>query len=216
MLPSGCSSATLASVARGSGRGDEAAGGEEIETGADSHKISGKDNRRRDRHIPAIRHRLERSDRSAATLWIAPGARDPGNSEDMGSGDAVARRADPDRPIGALYVEAVRPRWGRCYPKIAEGLGGVLLWLREGRGQLVGTSLNAASEREGRYGADLPHGRHRTQGLRRPMRRPPSALKIPMMGRATAQRGCRGGGDRYEVRTSAATLSTEGWCFPAT
>ena len=132
-------------------------------------------------------------DRSAAPLWIvAQALRDPGNlGTILRTGDAVGAGgliliddcADP------FSVEAVRASMGALFTqKIATARWEEFLpWLRAGPGQLVGTSLNAATDYQAtRYAsADLPPRRQRMQGL-------PAAyeaecdllVKIPMLGQA--------------------------------
>lgn len=173
----------------------EAAGGEAIETSQDVlHKISGKDNPQAVIGIyRAFDTALAGIDRSAAPLWIvAQALRDPGNlGTILRTGDAVGAGglilidecADP------FSVEAVRASMGALFTqKIATARWEeFLLWLRGGPGQLVGTSLNAATDYlEVVYAAPtfLLVG-NESQGL-------PAAyeaecddlVKIPMLGRA--------------------------------
>ncbi len=129
----------------------EGAGGEAIETSADIlHKISGKDN---PQAVLGVYRAFETSlgliDRAAAPLWIvAQALRDPGNvGTILRTGDAVGAGglilvddcADP------FSVEAVRASMGALFTQqiaIArwdEFLG----WLRNGEGELIGTSLDA-------------------------------------------------------------------------
>src|SRR5437868_5590892 len=129
----------------------EAAGGDAVETTADIlSKMSGKDNpqmllgayRQPDTALTAI-------DRSKAPLWIvAQALRDPGNiGTILRTGDAVGAGgliliddcADP------FSVEAVRASMGALFTQeIATARWGEFIaWLRQGEGQLVGTSLKA-------------------------------------------------------------------------
>ena len=116
-------------------------------------KMSGKDNpqailgayRQPDSSLAAI-------DRSASPLWlVAQALRDPGNiGTILRTGDATGAggliliddSADPysveavRASMGAIFTQAVATaRWGEFVP-----------WLRSGPGQLVGTSLNAATD----------------------------------------------------------------------
>ncbi|WP_129792877.1 RNA methyltransferase [Sphingosinicella sp. CPCC 101087] len=127
----------------------EAQGGEAIETSADIlHKISGKENPQTVLGIyRAFDTSLRQIDRNAAPLWIvAQALRDPGNiGTILRTGDAagagglilVDECADP------FSVEAVRASMGALFTQRiaaapwAEFLG----WLRDGEGELVGTSL---------------------------------------------------------------------------
>ena len=132
----------------------EAAGGEAIETTPDIlSKMSGKDNPQM--LLGAYRQpdtALERIDRSSAPLWIvAQALRDPGNlGTILRTGDAVRAGglilvddcADPfsveavRASMGALFTQAIATaRWDEF-----------LAWLRNGPGQLVGTSLKAATD----------------------------------------------------------------------
>ncbi len=130
------------------------AGGDAIETTADIlSKMSGKDNPQM--LIGAYRQpdcALERIDRSTSSLWIvAQALRDPGNiGTILRTGDAVGAGglilvddcADPfsveavRASMGALFTQAIAmTRW-------PEFIG----WLRQGEGQLVGTSLKATDD----------------------------------------------------------------------
>lgn len=132
----------------------EAAGGEAIETSADIlHKISGKDN---PQTVIGVYRQFETSlesvDRDAGPLWIvAQALRDPGNlGTILRTGDAVGAGgliliddcADPfsvesvRASMGALFTQRIAAtRWDEFIP-----------WLRSGPGQLIGTSLNAATD----------------------------------------------------------------------
>ncbi|HUE78141.1 MAG TPA: RNA methyltransferase [Sphingomicrobium sp.] len=132
----------------------EAAGGEAIETSSDIlSKMSGKDNPQT--VIAAYRQpetALEQLDRTAAPLWIAVQAlRDPGNlGTILRTGDAAGAGglilvddcADP------FSVEAVRASMGAVFTQaIATARWDEFVaWLRGGPGQLVGTSLKAATD----------------------------------------------------------------------
>ena len=132
----------------------EAAGGEAIETTPEIlAKMSGKDNPQM--LVAAYRQpgtALAGIDRAAAPLWIvAQALRDPGNlGTILRTGDAAGAGglilvddcADPfsveavRASMGALFTQAIATaRWD-------EFLG----WLRAGPGQLVGTSLKAATD----------------------------------------------------------------------
>ena len=132
----------------------EAAGGDAIETDPDIlSKMSGKDNPQM--LLGAYRQpdtSLERIDRSRAPLWIvAQALRDPGNiGTILRTGDAVGAgglvliddSADP------FSVEAVRASMGAIFTQdvaIARWPEFVS-WLRNGEGQLVGTSLKATHD----------------------------------------------------------------------
>ena len=132
----------------------EAAGGEAIETSADIlSKMSGKDNPQM--LLGAYRQpdtALQRIDRTAAPLWIvAQALRDPGNlGTILRTGDAVGAGglilvddcADP------FSVEAVRASMGAVFTQaIATARWDEFIaWLRDGPGQLVGTSLKATTD----------------------------------------------------------------------
>jgi len=131
----------------------EAQGGEAIETSPDIlGKMSGKDNPQT--VIAAFRQpdiSLERIDRSTAPLWIAAQAlRDPGNiGTILRTGDAagagglilIDECADP------FSVEAVRASMGALFTQsiAAASWEDFIAWLRDGPGQLVGTSLKATT-----------------------------------------------------------------------
>lgn len=132
----------------------EAEGGDVIETTPDIlSKMSGKDNPQM--LVGAYRQptaSLERIDRSKAPLWIvAQALRDPGNiGTILRTGDAVGAGgliliddcADP------YSVEAVRASMGAVFTQqIATAKWPAFIaWLREGRAQLVGTSLTATHD----------------------------------------------------------------------
>ena len=127
-----------------------AAGGDVIETSADIlAKLSGKDNTQAvvgvyaDHATP-----LNDIDRSTAPIWlVAQAMRDPGNLGTMlRTGDAVGAGGLIllDDSTDPFSVEAVRASMGAIFTqKIVQASGTEFLsWLRGGKGQLVGTSLN--------------------------------------------------------------------------
>jgi RNA methyltransferase, TrmH family len=132
----------------------EAAGGDAVETTAGIlSKMSGKDNPQM--LLGAYRQpdsSLERIDRSKAPLWIvAQALRDPGNlGTILRTGDAVGAggliliddSADP------FSVEAVRASMGALFTQqIASAKWPEFqAWLREGEGELIGTSLKATHD----------------------------------------------------------------------
>ncbi|WP_037501833.1 TrmH family RNA methyltransferase [Sphingomonas jaspsi] len=132
----------------------EARGADIIETTPDIlSKMSGKDNpqailgvyRQPDTALSAI-------DRSSSPLWlVAQSLRDPGNiGTILRTGDATAAggliliddHADP------FSVEAVRASMGAIFTQKVATVrwDEFVAWLREGPGQLVGTSLNTTSD----------------------------------------------------------------------
>jgi TrmH family RNA methyltransferase len=129
----------------------EAAGGDAIETSSDIlSKMSGKDNPQM--LLGAYRQpetALASLDRNAAPLWIvAQALRDPGNiGTILRTGDAVGAGgliliddcADP------FSVEAVRASMGAVFTQqvATARWPEFVAWLRDGDGQLVGTSLKA-------------------------------------------------------------------------
>ncbi|MGK2912040.1 MAG: TrmH family RNA methyltransferase [Sphingobium sp.] len=132
----------------------EAFGGDVIETSPDIlSKISGKDNPQavvgvyRDRLTP-----LDDIDRSSANIWIvAQSLRDPGNlGTILRTGDAVGAGGLilVDDCVDPFSVEAVRASMGALFTqKIAAARWDEFIaWLRQGSGQLVGTSLNATKD----------------------------------------------------------------------
>ncbi|MBB4642259.1 TrmH family RNA methyltransferase [Rhizorhapis suberifaciens] len=173
----------------------EANGGDVIVTSADIlSKISGKDNPQalvgvyRDRLTP-----IKQLDRDSADIWIvAQSLRDPGNlGTILRTGDAVGAGGVIliDDCVDPFSVEAVRASMGALFTqKIATARWGEFItWLRQGPGQLIGTSLKATHDyQEPRYQspAFLLVG-NESQGL-------PSAyedqcdllVKIPMLGKA--------------------------------
>ena len=173
----------------------EAAGGDAIETSSDIlSKMSGKDNPQM--LLGAYRQpetALASLDRNAAPLWIvAQALRDPGNiGTILRTGDAVGAGgliliddcADP------FSVEAVRASMGAVFTQqvATARWPEFVAWLRDGDGQLVGTSLKATQDyldAQYRPPCFLLIGNEQ-QGL------PPdyetecdSLVKIPMAGRA--------------------------------
>jgi TrmH family RNA methyltransferase len=173
----------------------EAAGGDAIETSPDIlAKMSGKDNPQM--LLGAYRQpetALASLDRNAAPLWIvAQALRDPGNiGTILRTGDAVGAGgliliddcADP------FSVEAVRASMGAIFTQqvATARWPEFVAWLRDGDGQLVGTSLKATQDyldAQYRPPCFLLIGNEQ-QGL------PPdyedecdSLVKIPMAGRA--------------------------------
>lgn len=173
----------------------EAKGGEAIETSRDIlAKLSGKDNPQAvlgifdefDTGLAAI-------DRASSDIWlVAQALRDPGNLGTMlRTGDAVGAGGLIliDDCVDPFSVEAVRSSMGALFTqKIARARWpDFLTWLRSGRGQLVGTSLNTEADYQAvRYGAPtFILAGNEAQGL-------PSAyesecdllVKMPMLGKA--------------------------------
>jgi TrmH family RNA methyltransferase len=132
----------------------EAAGGDAVETTPDIlSKMSGKDNPQM--LIGAYRQpdtAIERIDRAKAPLWIvAQALRDPGNiGTILRTGDAVGAGGLilVDDCADAFSVEAVRASMGAIFTQeIAVARWPEFLsWLRDGAGQLVGTSLKATQD----------------------------------------------------------------------
>ena len=132
----------------------EAAGGDAIETTPDIlSKMSGKDNPQM--LLGAYRQpgiSLEVIDRDRSPLWIvAQALRDPGNiGTILRTGDAAGAGgliliddcADP------FSVEAVRASMGALFTQqiVTARWPEFLEWLRDGEGQLVGTSLKATHD----------------------------------------------------------------------
>ena len=132
----------------------EAAGGEVIETTPDIlSKLSGKDNAQtlvaayRDRLTP-----LEKIDRASADIWIvAQALRDPGNlgtilrtSDAVGGGGLIL----VDDCVDPFSVEAVRASMGALFTQSIAAVRWEELvpWLRQGPGQLIGTSLRTETD----------------------------------------------------------------------
>lgn len=132
----------------------EHAGGDVIETTPDIlSKLSGKDNPQtlvgvyRDRLTP-----LERLNRNASGIWIvAQALRDPGNlgtilrtSDAVGGGGLIL----VDDCVDPFSVEAVRASMGALFTQAiaATRWETFIAWLRQGPGQLVGTSLRTDTD----------------------------------------------------------------------
>lgn len=131
-----------------------AAGGEVIETSGDIlSKLSGKENTQTVVGVyPEHGTQLENIDRTSAPIWlVAQAMRDPGNLGTMlRTGDAVGAGGLIllDDCTDPFSVEAVRASMGAIFTqKIVQTTGSAFLdWLRNGKGQLVGTSLNTESD----------------------------------------------------------------------
>lgn len=130
------------------------AGGDVIETSADiMSKLSGKDNTQavvgvyRDHGC-----KLSDIDRDSAPIWlVAQAMRDPGNLGTMlRTGDAVGAGGLIliDDCTDPFSVEAVRASMGAVFTqKIVQcRWPDFVVWLREGEGQLVGTSLQTETD----------------------------------------------------------------------
>jgi TrmH family RNA methyltransferase len=173
----------------------EAAGGDVIETTPDIlSKISGKDNPQalvgvyRDRLTP-----LAEIDRASAGIWIvAQSLRDPGNlGTILRTGDAVGAGGLIliDDCVDPFSVEAVRASMGALFTqRISSARWEEFLpWLRQGPGQLVGTSLKASHDyQQAEYVAPtfLLVG-NEAQGLPQAYEAECDLLvKMPMMGKA--------------------------------
>lgn len=173
----------------------EAKGGEAIETDRDIlAKLSGKDNPQT--VIGVYREfdtSLDRIDRNAADIWIvAQSLRDPGNlGTILRTGDAVGAGGLilVDDCVDPFSVEAVRATMGALFTqKIATARWpDFLAWLRQGPGELVGTSLKAAHDyQQPRYAAPtfILVG-NEAQGLPADYEAECDLLvKMPMLGRA--------------------------------
>lgn len=132
----------------------EAAGGEAIETDRDIlSKLSGKDNPQTVigvyREFAVV---LAAIDRTAAPIWIvAQALRDPGNlGTILRTGDAVGAGGLilVDDCVDPFSVEAVRASMGALFTQriAATRWAEFLIWLRQGPGELVGTSLQATED----------------------------------------------------------------------
>lgn len=135
----------------------EAVGGDVIETSPDIlAKISGKDNPQavvgvyRDRLTP-----LDQIDRASADIWIvAQSLRDRGNlGTILRTGDAVGAGGLMliDDCVDPFSVEAVRASMGALFTQhiVTARWEEFVPWLRQGPGQLVGTSLNTNHDYQG-------------------------------------------------------------------
>jgi len=127
----------------------EAHGGEAIETSRDIlAKLSGKDN---PQTVLGVFRQFDTSlsliDRSVSDIWlVAQALRDPGNLGTMlRTGDAVGAGGLIliDESVDPFSVESVRASMGALFTqRIAQARWAeFILWLRQGPGQLVGTSL---------------------------------------------------------------------------
>ncbi|MGQ0558197.1 MAG: TrmH family RNA methyltransferase [Sphingosinicella sp.] len=132
----------------------EAAGGESIQTTDEIlHKISGKENPQTVLGVyPAFDTSLALIDRTKAPLWIvAQALRDPGNlGTILRTGDAAGAGGLilVDESSDPFSVEAVRASMGALFTqRIAlAGWQEFRRWLRDGQGQLIGTSLHAEQD----------------------------------------------------------------------
>lgn len=171
------------------------AGGDVIETSADIlSKLSGKDNPQT--VIGVFREtatQLESIDRNSARIWlVAQAMRDPGNLGTMlRTGDAVGAGGLIliDDCTDPFSVEAVRSSMGAIFTqKIVQCRWEEFLpWLRNGEGQLVGTSLQTETDYlDARYSAPcfILTG-NEAQGLPESYEAECDLLvKIPMSGKA--------------------------------
>jgi len=173
----------------------EAAAGEVFETTADIlSKLSGKDNPGSVIGVYSERLTpLEDLDRGAAPIWIvAERLRDPGNlGTILRTGDAVGAGGLIliDDCTDPFSVEAVRASMGAIFTQTvtAASWGDFIGWLRGGVGQLVGTSLNTATDyQDAKYDAPtfILVG-NESQGLPKDYEAACDLLvKMPMRGRA--------------------------------
>jgi TrmH family RNA methyltransferase len=145
---------TMHPLAQGLIHDTERAGGDVIETTPEIlSKLSGKDNPQtligvyRDRLTP-----LDRLDRRTSGIWVvAQALRDPGNlgtilrtSDAVGGGGLIL----VDDCVDPFSVEAVRASMGALFTQAiaAARWGDFVAWLRQGPGQLVGTSLRTETD----------------------------------------------------------------------
>jgi TrmH family RNA methyltransferase len=173
----------------------EAADGEAIETNAEIlHKLSGKDNPQIVLGVyEALSTGLTSLDRSSADLWIvAQALRDPGNlGTILRTGDAVGAGGLilVDDCVDPFSVEAVRASMGALFTQkiVAADWESFVAWLRAGKGELIGTSLNATQDyQDPRYRrpAFILVG-NEAQGLPADYEAECDTLvKIPMLGKA--------------------------------
>ena len=132
----------------------EAGGGEAIETVPDIlSKLSGKDNPQAVVGVFAEFARpLDSLDRASAAIWlVAERLRDPGNlGTILRTGDAVGAGGLIliGECVDPFSVEAVRASMGALFtvPVVQCEWAAFLPWLRAGPGQLVGLSLDAATD----------------------------------------------------------------------
>lgn len=129
-------------------------GGEAIETTeAILHKLSGKDNPQAVLGVYAeFTTALENIDRTASPIWlVVQSLRDPGNlGTILRTGDAVGAGGVIliDDCCDPFSVEAVRASMGALFTQkiISAKWPDFLSWLRQGSGQLIGTSLNTDTD----------------------------------------------------------------------
>jgi TrmH family RNA methyltransferase len=173
----------------------EAGGGEAIETSADIlSKLSGKDNPGAVVGVyPDFAAPLGSLDRTRAGIWlVAERLRDPGNlgtilrtADAVGAGGLIL----VDDCVDPFSVEAVRASMGAIFtvPVARASWAEFHGWLRGGPGQLVGLSLDTATDyRAARYEAPtfLLTG-NEAQGMPDAMAAACDLLvKIPMLGKA--------------------------------
>ncbi len=140
----------------------EQADGDAIETSRDIlHKLSGKDNPQTVLGVFAeFATPLDAIDRASAGIWIvAQALRDPGNlGTILRTGDAVGAGGLilVDDCVDPFSVEAVRASMGALFTqRLAQAhWPEFVAWLRDGPGQLVGTSLRTEHDyRAPRYEA---------------------------------------------------------------
>ncbi len=157
-------------------------------------KLSGKDNPGTVLGVyPELWTPLAMVDRSKASIWIvAERLRDPGNlGTILRTGDAVGAGGLilVDDCTDPFSVEAVRASMGALFTQSVSKTSwpDFLAWLREGPGQLVGTSLNTSNDyQDPRYEAPvfLLVG-NESQGLPQDYEKDCDLLvKMPMMGKA--------------------------------
>jgi len=129
-------------------------GGDVIETIPDIlHKLSGKDNPQTVIGVyPERLTPLRAIDRSSADIWlVAQSLRDPGNlGTILRTGDAVGAGGLilVDDCVDPFSVEAVRASMGALFTQsiVQTRWETFLPWLREGPGQLIGTSLKTEQD----------------------------------------------------------------------
>ncbi len=135
----------------------ETSGGEAIETSRDVlHKLSGKDNPQAVLGVyDDLRTNLAHIDRARASIWIvAQSLRDSGNlGTILRTGDAVGAGGIilVDDCCDPFSVEAVRASMGALFTQqIASARWPEFIkWLRQGPGQLIGTSLRTDVDYQG-------------------------------------------------------------------
>ncbi len=173
----------------------EAVHGDVVETTPDIlHKLSGKDNPQTVLGVyRAFETSLGELDRTSAGLWIvAQALRDPGNlGTILRTGDAVGAGGLIliDDCVDPFSVEAVRASMGALFTQriAAADWESFLRWLRSGKGELIGTSLNTDKDyQQPSYGkpAFILVG-NEAQGLPEAYEAECDTLvKIPMLGKA--------------------------------